>query len=212
MGIPVMVLGTSGTGKSASMRFLPIDKFGLINVSSKPLPFKTEKTKGIINTDDYTVISMTLKKATSDIIVIDDCQYLMANEFMRRGKETGFQKFTDIGTNFWNLVRGVYELPKQKVVYFMGHTEIDQYGNVKFKTVGKLLDEKITVEGMFTIVLRTVVQDGKYYFSTGNDGMDTVKTPMGLFKEPLIDNDLNYVDQEIRKYYDLLPKAENALV
>lgn len=199
MGIPVMILGGSGSGKSASMRNLNPDTFGLINVAAKPLPFKS--TKKSFNSDDYAAITNLIKRASSDIIVIDDAQYLMANEFMRRAKETGFQKFTDIGLSFWNLVREVVALPAQKVVYFLGHTEVDAAGNTKFKTIGKMLDEKITVEGMFTIVLRTFVQDGKFFFSTMNDGTDTVKTPIGMFAENYIDNDLAVVDMAIRNYY-----------
>jgi hypothetical protein len=199
MGVGVMILGNSGTGKSASMRHLDPGTYGLINVASKPLPFKTDKRS--LNTDDYGKIIETLKKASSDIIVVDDAQFLMANEFMRRAKETGYQKFTDIGLSFWNLVREVSALPAQKVVYFLGHTEVDANGFTKFKTIGKMLDEKITVEGMFTIVLRTFVQDEKYYFSTMNDGTDTVKSPIGMFTDRYIENDLAAVDVAIRNYY-----------
>jgi hypothetical protein len=200
MGKPVMILGASGSGKSASMRNL-VEPWALVNVASKSLPFKSDK-RGL-DTDDYKRISANLGRAASDLIVIDDAQYLMANEYMRRAKENGFQKFADIGLNFWNLVRLVVALPPEKVVYFLGHVEVDQFGNTKFKTMGKMLDEKITVEGMFTIVLRTVVQDGHFYFSTVNDGTDTVKTPIGMFADRLIDNDLAAVDMAIREYYNL---------
>lgn len=201
MGLPVLILGNSGTGKSASMRNLDPAKFGLVNVAGKPLPFRSGKKA--LNTDDYATITATLKRATSDIIVIDDAQYLMANEFMRRAKEKGYEKFTDIGLSFWTLVREVQALPPQKIVYFLGHTEVDQFGNTKFKTIGKMLDEKITVEGMFSIVLRTFVQDGRFFFSTMNDGSDTVKAPIGMFVERFIDNDLAMVDAAIRDYYGL---------
>ena len=207
MGIPVMILGNSVTGKSASMRTLDSGTYGLINVAGKPLPFKSDKRP--VNTDDYATITATLKRASSDIIVIDDAQFLMAYEFMRRAKETGYQKFTDIGKNFWDLVQVVVNLPPQKIVYFLGHTEVDQFGNTKFKTVGKMLDEKITVEGMFTIVLRTFVQDGHFFFSTINDGTDTVKTPIAMFASRYIDNDLAIVDTTIRNYYGL-PAPFNA--
>jgi len=201
MGIPVMILGNRGTGKSASMRnFIP-ESYGLVNVGKKPLPFRNNKAS--LETDDYKRIISALKNSKADIIIIDDCQYLMANEFMRRAKEVGYQKFTDIGLNFWGLVQEVISLPKEKIVYFLGHTEIDQFGNSKFKTIGKMLDDKITVEGMFTIVLRTHVQDGKFTFSTINDGTDTVKSPIGLFKSNYIDNDLAMVDAFIRDYYDI---------
>jgi hypothetical protein len=213
MGTPVMILGASGTGKSASMRNLDPAKVGLVNVAKKPLPFRGAIRS--LDTDDYPTISATLARAKSDILVIDDAQYLMANAYMRRAKETGYQKFSDIGLDFWNLVQQVVNLPPEKVVYFLGHTEVDAFGNTKFKTIGKMLDEKITVEGMFTIVLRTRVADGHFYFSTVNDGTDTVKTPMGMFAEPYIDNDLAIVDAAIRDYYGLgkkEAKVERSLV
>ena len=201
MGVPVLIVGTSGTGKSASMRNLDPATYGLVNVARKPLPFKSSK-RGL-ETDDYPTITATIGRAKADIIVLDDVQYLMANEYMRRAKETGYQKFVDIGKSFWDLVQQVIGLPPEKVVYFLGHTEADQFGNTKFKTIGKMLDEKITVEGMFTIVLRTFVQDGRFFFSTINDGTDTVKAPIGMFPQRFVDNDLALVDSTIREYYSL---------
>lgn len=208
MGLPVLILGESGSGKSASMRNFKPGEIGLINVSSKPLPFRSKIQS--INTDDYMKIEDCIKKAVkTKTFVIDDAQYLMANEFMRTAKINGYQKFTDIALNFWTLVQMVIkELPNDKIVYFMGHIERDNNGNEKFKTIGKMLDEKITIEGMFTIVLKTVVQDGKYLFSTQTNGMDTVKSPMGLFTEPTIENDLKYVDDKIRKYYEIKTMEE----
>jgi len=203
VGIGVMILGGSGTGKSSSLRNLDPNRYGLVNVAGKPLPFKNAKKSFV--SDDYQAITAIMKRATSDIIVIDDAQFLMANEFMRRAKEKGYEKFTDIGLSFWTLIREVQALPPQKIVYFLGHTEVDNFGNTKFKTIGKMLDDKITVEGMFTIVLRTFVQDGRFFFSTMNDGTDTVKAPIGMFVERFIDNDLAAVDAAIRDYYGLNP-------
>lgn len=202
MGIPVMILGESGSGKSASMRNFSPDEIGVINVCGKPLPFRTQIKS--FSSDNYMSIEKALKASTKKVAVIDDCQYLMANEYMRQAKVTGFQKFTDIAQNFWALVQMViHELPEDMIVYFMGHIERDANGNEKFKTIGKMLDEKITVEGMFTIVLKTSVQDGRYLFSTRNSGSDTVKTPIGLFEESYIDNDLKAVDTAIRDYYNI---------
>jgi hypothetical protein len=202
MGIPVMILGESGSGKSASMRNFTGKEIGVINVSGKPLPFRSDiKT---FRSDDYMQIDQVLRKATSKSIVIDDAQYLMSYEFMRRSDESGFQKFTDIGKNFWALVQVVIrELPDDVIVYFMCHSERDQDGNEKAKTIGKLLDEKITLEGMFTIVLKTKVIDGQYRFRTQTSGRDTVKSPIGLFDEADIENDLKLVDRKIREYYEL---------
>ena len=202
MGIPVMILGESGSGKSSSMRNFAPNEIGIINVGKKPLPFRSQIKP--FNSDNYTKIVDVMQKAKAKSIVIDDCQYLMANEFMRNAKVTGFQKFTDIALNFWSLVQIVIDqLPDDVIVYFLGHIERDVNGNEKFKTIGKMLDEKITIEGLFTIVLKTVVSDGKYQFSTQTNGMDTVKSPLGMFSEPLIENDLKMVDETIRDYYNI---------
>lgn len=202
MGIPVMILGESGSGKSSSMRNFTPNEIGIINVGKKPLPFRSQIKP--FNSDNYSKIVDVMQKAKAKSIVIDDCQYLMANEFMRNAKVTGFQKFTDIALNFWSLVQIVIDqLPDDVIVYFLGHIERDANGNEKFKTIGKMLDEKITIEGLFTIVLKTVVSDGKYQFSTQTNGMDTVKSPLGMFSEPLIENDLKMVDETIRDYYNI---------
>lgn len=202
MGIPILVLGESGTGKSASLRNFQPEEVGVVNVCGKPLPFRSRIET--FKSDDYLQIEKALRASPKKALVIDDCQYLMANEFMRTAKINGYQKFTDIAQNFWTLVRLVIdELPEDVLVYFLGHIERDANGNEKFKTIGKMLDEKITVEGMFTVVLKTYVRDGLYQFSTRNSGADTVKTPIGLFEEPYIDNDLKAVDAAIREYYNI---------
>lgn len=202
MAIAVLVMGASGTGKSASLRNFNPDEIGVINVAGKPLPFRSEIKS--FKSDRYEEIEAILKKAKVKSLVIDDSQYLMANEFMRRASENGFQKFTDIGRNFWALVDMInHDLPEDVIVYFMQHTELDANGNEKAKTIGKLLDEKITLEGLFSIVLKTAVVDGSYMFTTKNNGADTVKTPMGMFEQDLIENDLKAVDDAIREYYGL---------
>lgn len=200
MGLPVLVLGFSGSGKSASMRNFGEDELSLVNVNGKPLPFRTQ-FRNILNSDDYSKITEFVRKQNTKSIVIDDTQYLMANEFMRRSKETGFQKFTDIGKNFWELIKLTETLPADTIVYFLSHLETGEDGRQKSKTIGKLLDEKITVEGMFTTVLKTVVVDGKYLFATQTDGNDTCKSPIGLFSSMYIDNDLKAVDEALRIYY-----------
>ena len=201
MGVPVLILGESGSGKSASMRNFKPGEVGIINVSGKPLPFQNQlKT---VNTDNYEDIVKTIIAAKAKALVIDDAQYLMANEFMRTAKVTGYQKFTDLALNFWKLIQVVINnLPPDKIVYFLAHVERDANGNEKMKTIGKLLDE-ITIEGLFTIVLKTVVQDRHYQFATQTNGQDTVKTPMGMFDDLLIENDLKMVDSTIREYYGI---------
>lgn len=201
MGVAVLILGGSGNGKSASLRNIPEDKCLVINVADKPLPFKNHMES--VSTDQYPEIIKQMKLTKKKIIVVDDAQYLMANEFMRRAGERGYDKFTEIGQKFWTLIQTVKELQKDVTVYFLAHIERDQDGNEKIKTIGKLLDEKITIEGMFTIVLKATVSDGIYTFSTQSNGHDTVKSPIGMFPSMMIDNDLWYVDRKIREYYEI---------
>lgn len=206
MAIPVLILGESGTGKSASLRNFKKGEVAVINVAGKPLPFRSEL--GMIVTDRYPKIVKALKGMKTPSAVVDDAQYLLANEFMRRSGEVGFQKFTDIAKNYWSLIAETVskELPPDKIVYFLSHIERDQNGNEKVKTIGKFLDEKITVEGLFSIVLKTHVEDGKYTFFTQNSGFDTVKSPIGMFDQLQIDNDLKFVDNTIRAYYGIETK------
>lgn len=203
MGIPVMILGESGTGKSASLRNFQPGEVAIINVAGKPLPFRT-RLKTYIS-DDYNQVTAAIRGYVgkgAKSIVIDDSQYLKADEFMRRAKENGFQKFTDIGKNYFDLISLVKTLPDDRIVYFLSHLTTDDQGRERCKTIGKLLDEKITVEGLFTIVLKTQVKDGHYYFSTQNNGMDTVKSPIGMFEDSLTENDLKTIDLTIREYYN----------
>ncbi|MDY5929882.1 MAG: AAA family ATPase [Candidatus Onthovivens sp.] len=204
MGKKVLIIGESGTGKSASMRNFTKDEILIINVASKDLPFKEPKG-GFekVNTDNYRDVKRAMQNTYKKVIVIDDAQYLMANEFMRRATEKGFDKFTEIAQNYWDLQQSITKLPDDVIVYELSHLERDANGNEKAKTIGKMLDEKITLEGMFGIVLKTLIQDGKYYFQTQNSGTDTCKSPIGLFKTFLIDNDLKAVDTAIRNYYNL---------
>jgi len=203
MAVSVMILGVSGTGKSASMRNCKSDKFALVNVAKKPLPFKgnfDERYDG----DSYQEAVNFMKKCKAKSIVIDDAQYLMGNEFMRRVTERGFDKFSEMAQNMWKLLNFInQDLPADKIVYLLGHIERDQDGNEKFKTMGKLIDQCINVEGTCTIVLKTHVADGQYSFLTQNSGHDTVKSPIGMFPSYAIDNDLNYVDEKIRNYYEV---------
>lgn len=203
MGIPVMIFGESGSGKSTSLRNFKAGEVSVINVSKKPLPFRNNGLV-IVNTNDYQRITSLLLKSQRKSIVIDDATYLLVDEFMRTAKAAGFQKFTDMALNFYQLVQLVIDkLPPEKIVYFLGHVDRDANGNERFKTIGKLLDEKVTLEGLFTIVLKTEVHDRRYTFATQTNGMDTVKSPMGMFEHLQIDNDLQFVDKKIRDYYGI---------
>ena len=196
-----MIYGQSGTGKSTSLRNFTNDEVAVINVSGKPLPFRNKLTT--YDTDSYSKISSALNKIERKSIVIDDATYLMVNEFMRTAKVAGYQKYTDMAVNFNSLVAQASQLESDKIVYFLGHSDLKDDGTEHFKTIGKMLDNYVTVEGKFTIVLKTVVQDGKYYFSTHNSGQDTVKSPLGMFEDNYVDNDLKAVDTIIREYYGI---------
>ena len=211
-----MVLGESGTGKTTSLRNLDPAHTLLIQSISKPLPFKSTGWKpaskanpngSIFVSDQSRVICDAMRRTTKDVIVIDDWQYILANEFMRRSEEKGFDKFTDIGRHAWDILEAANKLAHDKRVYILAHTQSDDSGRIKVKTIGKLLDEKITPEGMFTIVLRTAVINSQHLFSTQNNGSDTVKSPMGMFDADHIDNDLAAVDAAIYGYYDLGQQA-----
>lgn len=206
IGIPVLILGASGSGKSTSMRnFTPAD-VGVFNVASKPLPFRGKLP--VINKATYGNILAALSKPTKKSYVIDDSQYLLAFEFFDRAKENGYGKFTDIALNFRNLINFIITVvPDDVIVYFLHHTEETSDGSLKAKTIGKMLDEKLTVEGLFSVVLLARAEKGKYCFITQSEGYSTAKSPMDMFPAE-IDNDLKMVDDTIREYWDLKPKKE----
>lgn len=215
MGQLVFILGKPGTGKTYSLRNIDKNTMGVISVAGKILSFgKKNFDTGepwpawgceVIYTDDSDEITAAIKKMSRKykVIVVDDFQYVMAYEFMRRSTERGYDKFTDIGRHAWDIANTVRELDPDVIVYVLCHTDTDQDGFEKLKTIGKLLDEKIFLEGMSTIVLKTHVEDGKYTFLTQNNGHDTVKSPAGMFQAYAIDNDLHYVDEKIRSYYEI---------
>ena len=218
MSIMTMILGESGTGKTTSLRDLDPKKCLLIRSIAKPLPFKSKGWQplsagnpdgSVLTSDNAQYICQILRSSKAakqrEIIIFDDFQYIMANEFFRRSTEKGFDKFTEIGANIFNILNTAnQELGDEQRVYFLWHTETDQFGKVKSKTIGKMLDEKYTPEGAFTIVLRTHVNNGAYQFSTQNNGNDTVKSPMEMFPDaPLIDNNLAEVDKHICEFYGI---------
>lgn len=208
MSITTMVLGQSGTGKSTSLRNMSADNTLLIQAIQKPLPFRNDwksvKDAGnILVTHNAQSICAAMNKTSRDVIVIDDLQYILAQQFMERAHEVGYSKFTEMAKDYYDVLMAAVNLPNNKRVYLLSHTDTAESGQVKAKTIGKLLDEKITVEGLVTIVLRTHVINGQYLFSTKNSGQDTVKTPIGLFDAEFIENDLLAVDKAITEYYKL---------
>lgn len=200
MGMPVLVLGPSGSGKSTSMRNFEDGEVGIFNVASKPLPFRKKLPK--LDKADYKHILSSLKAPKLKTYVIDDSQYLMAFEMFDKAKETGYGKFTDIALNFRNLIQFIITgTPDDVIVYFLHHTEETESGKVKAKTSGKMIDNQLTLEGLFSIVLLCSTDGKEHKFITQSDGYTTCKSPMEMF--PLeIDNDLKYVDKTIREYYE----------
>lgn len=201
MGIPVLILGESGSGKSTSLRNFEPTEISIFNVAGKPLPFRKKLPKATIS--DYGKIMAGMQKSDKKSFAIDDSQYLLCFEMFSHAKETGYQKFTDMALNFYTLIKFVIDrLPENVIVYFLHHTETDANGKLKAKTVGKMLDEKLTVEGLFSIVLLCQTDGTRHYFVTQSDGFTTAKSPMDMF-DLEIDNDLKFVDTKIREYFEI---------
>lgn len=214
MSLPVLVIGRSGSGKTYSLKNFKPDEVGVISVEKGRLPFRSDiKTVKVpkfgqeegcndyaaINAAKYSWIMQVIKKSKAPAIIIDDSQYLLVNELFDRAAEKGYDKFTSMAANFRNLIHSINELDDEdKIVYFLHHSETDTDGREKVKTIGKMLDEKLTVEGCFDIVL--YCQDHKFY--TQANGISTAKSPEDMF-ELEIPNDLSMVDKTIREYYGM---------
>lgn len=205
MAEKILIMGESGTGKSTSLRNCDPKVTAVVNPVGKPLPFrgKFDMLNGITECDRIVEWMKAAVNRGKKIIVVDDFQYILSIPYMNRIKEAGWDKWNDFGSNYFGIIDVCAELPEDVIVYYMTHTETLENGITTIKLIGKLLREKITIEGLFTTVLRTSVQDGKYYFLTQNSGKDTVKSPLGMFDSYAIENDLNYVDEKIRNYYQI---------
>lgn len=206
MGIPVLIIGKSGSGKSCSLRNFQDGEVGIINVLGKPLPFRSKLNT--FTTDNYELTKTVIMKSKVDTLVIDDAGYLITNMFMNEHSNYGegstiFNFYNKLGDSFWGLVEFVKSLPPEKIVYFMMHEDKNDFGDIKPKTIGKMLDEKVCLEGMFTIVLRAIKEKNDHFFLTKSQGFDVSKTPMGMFENGKIDNDLKILDKTIREYYEL---------
>lgn len=202
-----MLIGKSGSGKSTSMRNFAKDELALINVNKKPLPFKG-KFDSTLESTNYEQIEKAIFSTQKKVIVIDDAGYLITNQFMMgHGENKGnavFELYNSLADNFYKLIKFCQEkVADDKTVYFVMHEDKNDFGDIKPKTIGKLLDEKVCVEGLFTIVLRAECLNGEYVFHTKTDGSDVTKTPMDLFSSDIIPNDLKEVDKAIREYYSL---------
>lgn len=214
MALPVLIIGRSGSGKTYSLKNFKPEEIGVISVEKGRLPFKSDiKTVKVpsflgedglndyatINAAKYSWIMQLIAKSKAKSIAIDDSQYLLVNELFDRAGEKGYDKFTDMAAKFRNLIHGINEMEDEnKIVYFLHHSELDTDGREKVKTIGKMLDEKLTIEGCFDIVL--YCQDHKFYTQANNQS--TAKSPEDMF-ELEIPNDLKAVDMAIRKYYGM---------
>ena len=213
MGTGVLVIGSSGMGKSASMR--NFDDLAVINVLGKPFPFKNEKIKAKQESDPDKIINI-LQKAQANSIAIDDAGYIISNYYMQNKAPLTakmgdkYAVYDSLATNFWKVINSINSLPPEKLVYVFMHEDVSDTGKVKPKTIGQMLDKTVCVEGFFSIVLRAEKTDGKYVFQTNTDGLAVTKSPMGMFPET-IDNDLKEVDRIIREYYGITPSNKNEI-
>lgn len=206
MGVPVLIIGASGSGKSTSLRNFREGEIGLINVSGKPLPFRGGMRCAALS--DAASIQAAIARGTRRAYVIDDAQYVMSFEEMD-SKLSGYDKWNAIGYGFVGLVRSVSRLPADVIVYFLMHSEVGDDGRLKAKTLGKLIDNHYTLEGLFPVVLLCDGTRERHWFTTANDGTTTVKAPMGMFDRAEIDNDLRAVDAAIRDYWGLAPLTDD---
>ena len=207
----ILGISKSGRGKSTSIRNLDPNNTFLINVMGKPLPFpkgmQYQEKKNMLNSADPATISRTMMEVSRDEkwkhLVIDDAQYIMATEFMAKALEKGFDKFTLMAKHIFDIVVMATKLRGGLKVFILTHEE-DTGTERKMKTLGKLLDDKVTLEGLSTIVLfaEVVADESKrsYFFTTQSDGYTTAKTPFDMFPYR-IDNDLDLVSKRIDEYY-----------
>ena len=212
MATAVLIMGESGSGKSASLRNFAPNEISVFNVTSKPLPFKQGKTKlPKIDNATYADIANALANPNKRAYVIDDAGYLLSFEMFKRANETGYSKFTDMAKNFFDMLDFINtKLPNDIIVYITMHTEDDsEMHKTKAKTIGKMIDQNLNLEGLFVIVLRAMQTEDGYKFITRDDRVSTAKSPMGMFESDKIDNDLKEVDRIIREYYDMKPLVDN---
>lgn len=200
----VLILGNSGTGKSYSLKKLQTEEVAIITPISKSLPFKNKLTNKII-TDDWKEVNDAIIRASQKfpIIVVEDFQYVMVNEFIKRIDEKGYSKFNDIAAHAWQIITTAQSLPANCIVYFLCHAESDQYGREKMQTIGKMLDEVINLQGLFDVVVLAKNSDGNFHFRVKSlgDKVDSVKAPEGMFDCDSIPNDIKILDRYVNNFF-----------
>lgn len=207
----VLIYGPSGSGKTASLRNFAHDELALINVNKKPLPFKG-KFDSTLATTNYDQVEKAIFSTQKKTIVIDDAGYLITDQYMtKQGQEKNnpFSLFADMAENYYKLIKfSIEKVADDKIVYIVMHEDVNELGDSKPKTIGKMLDEKVCIEGLVTVVLRSERKDGKYIFHTQTNGFDKAKSPLGMFEEEEVENDLKKIDGIIRDYYQLNEKEK----
>lgn len=219
-GMGVLLMGASGSGKSTSLRNLPAEETAIINITNKPMPFRNKDGKTIVTLKDfakegekdltyeelYKRIIATIKATKKKIIVIDDSSYMMAFENFEKATNKGYDKFTTMAKNYYDLIKSAISCSDEKIVYVITHEEVDDVNQLyRPKTIGKMLSNQLVIEGLFSIVLRSMYKNGEYIFQTQNDGTSVCKSPMDMFKQKEIPNDLYEIDKIVREYYGFKP-------
>lgn len=222
-GMGVLLMGASGSGKSTSLRNLPAEETAIINITNKPMPFRNKDNKTIVTLENfkkedekdlsyeelYKRIIATIKGTKKKIIVIDDSSYMMAFENFEKATNKGYDKFTNMAKNYYDLIKSAISCGDEKIVYIITHEEVDDVNQLyRPKTIGKMLSNQLVIEGLFSIVLRSIYKNGEYIFQTQNDGTSVCKSPMDMFETREIPNDLFEVDKIIREYYGFEPINE----
>ena len=206
--IGVLLMGASGTGKSTSLRNLPAEETAIINVTNKPMPFRNKNGLKIVACTNYEQMINAIIKTDKRIIVVDDSSYMMTFENFDKATQKGYDKFTTMAINYYNLIETPKKCTGEKIIYFVTHEEIDENGISHPKSIGKMLSQQLVIEGLFSIVLRSMQKENQYVFQTHNDGTSVCKSPMDMFQDDFIPNDLAEVDKIIREYYGFKPINE----
>lgn len=206
--IGVLLMGASGTGKSTSLRNLPAEETAIINVTNKPMPFRNKNGLKIASCTNYEQMIKAIINTNKRIIVVDDSSYMMTFENFDKATQKGYDKFTTMAINYYNLIETPKKCDGEKIIYFVTHEEIDENGVTHPKSIGKMLSQQLVIEGLFSIVLRSMQKESQYVFQTHNDGTSVCKSPIDMFNEDFIPNDLAEVDKVIREYYGFKPITE----